>query len=135
MHPLGLGSTGGALLMATGVANLSADSLHMTSSGEMPSSTSILLQADAVIAQIPFGNGLRCTGGHLKRPYTANATGGVLNVPPTGQPSFSARSAALGDPIPSCSTRIYQVYYHDPNLTFCFNGFNVSDVIAIAWGR
>jgi Tol biopolymer transport system component len=129
------GSTGGALLSGSGVASLSADSVHLTSSGEMPNSSSIVLQGDAVIAQIPFGNGLRCTGGHLKRPYTANASGGVLNVPPTGQPSFSARSAALGDPIQAGSTRIYQVYYHDPNLTFCPNGFNVSNAIVVEWGN
>jgi Tol biopolymer transport system component len=128
------GSTGGALLAATGVASLSADSVHMTSSGEMPTSTSIVLQGDAAIAATPFGNGLRCTGGHLKRPYTANASGGVLAVPPTGQPSFAARSAALGDTISAGSTRIYQVYYHDPSLTFCPNGFNVSNAIAVAWG-
>jgi hypothetical protein len=128
------GSTGGALLTATGVASLSADTVHMTSSGEMPSSASIVLQGDAVIAQTPFGNGLRCTGGHLKRPYTANASGGVLNVPPSGNPSFSAKSAALGDPISAGSTRIYQVYYHDPNLTFCPNGFNVSNAMTVAGG-
>jgi hypothetical protein len=128
------GSTGGALLSGSGVASLSADTVHLTSSGEMPSSSSIVLQGDAVVAQVPFGNGLRCTGGHLKRPYTANASGGVLNVPPSGQPSFSSRSAALGDPIQAGSTRIYQVYYHDPNLTFCPNGFNVSNAIVVEWG-
>jgi Tol biopolymer transport system component len=128
------GSTGGALLTGSGVASLAEDSVHLTSAGEMNTSSSIFLQGDAVIAAIPFGNGLRCTGGHLKRPYTLAASGGVVSAPPSGQPSFSARSAALGDTIQPGSTRIYQVYYHDPNLTFCPNGFNVSNAIVVAWG-
>jgi Tol biopolymer transport system component len=128
------GSTGGALLTGSGVASLAEDSVHLTSAGEMNTSSSIFLQGDAVISATPFGNGLRCTGGHLKRPYTLAASGGVVTAPPSGQPSFSARSAALGDTIQPGSTRIYQVYYHDPNLTFCPNGFNVSNAIVVAWG-
>ena len=36
--------------------------------------------------------------------------------------------------IPLGATRIYQVYYRDPNLGFCPGGGNVTNAVAIAWG-
>jgi hypothetical protein len=44
-----------------------------------------------------------------------------------------ARSAALGDTISAGSQRFYQVYYRDPNLTFCSFGFNVGNAQGVAW--
>jgi hypothetical protein len=51
-----------------------------------------------------------------------------------GDPTVSSRSAALGDTIPLGATRIYQVYYRDPNLVFCPSGFNASNAVSIVWG-
>jgi hypothetical protein len=77
---------------------------------------------------------LRCAGGVLDRLYVTHAIGGVISAPQSGDPTISARSAVLGDTIPIGATRIYQVYYRDPNLAFCPGGFNVTHAIAIAWG-
>ena len=130
--------TGGARLTASGVASLSADTAQLTSSGELPTALSIVLQGDAAIAPVNFGDGLRCTGGVLKRLYVKSASGGVVIAPQPGDPSVSARSAALGDPIPLGATRDYQVYYRDASPSFCPNPpggtFNVSGAIAVAWG-
>ena len=93
-----------------------------------------MLQGDAVIAPVNFGDGLRCAGGNLKRLYVKSASGGVVNAPQAGDPLISARSATLGDTIPLGATRIYQVYYRDPNLGFCAGGFNVTNAMLIAWG-
>jgi Tol biopolymer transport system component len=127
-------STGGGLLTAFGGASLSLDTVVFTSSGELPSSTSVVLQGSSAVSPAFFGSGLRCAGGLLKRLYTKNAMGGTMTAPQMGDASISARSTALGDTITLGATRIYQVYYRDANLTFCTGGFNVTNAIAIAWG-
>ena len=130
-------STGGAVQTATGASLLSNDTLVLASSGELPTALSIFLQGTAVIAPANFGDGLRCTGGQLKRLYTHNASGGVVSAPQAGEPSVSARSAALGDVIVAGTTRYYQTYYRDPQLAFCAsppgNSWNVSSGLAIVW--
>ncbi|MFN0007469.1 MAG: hypothetical protein ACKVXR_06130, partial [Planctomycetota bacterium] len=132
------GSTGGALLTVTGVASLSADTVQFTSSGERPTSLSIFLTGSAVIAPINYGDGLRCTGGNLKRLYTKTAVGGVVVAPQGAELSISARCAQLNAPIPLGATRPYQVYYRDGTPAFCpdppGSSFNVSNGFLVAWG-
>src|SRR5262249_15278587 len=112
-------STGGALLAASGSASISADTLLLTSAGELPTAFTILLQGDAEVAPGLFGDGLRCTGGQTKRLYKRNAFSGIFLAPAAGEPSISSRSRATGDPIPAGSMRFYQTYYRDPSATFC----------------
>jgi hypothetical protein len=131
-------ATGGALLAASGTASLSSDSLHFTCSGELPTSSSILLQGNSTISPTNFGDGLRCTGGNLFRLFVHSAVGGIVSMPAPGDLSVSARSAALGDALSVGVTRNYQVYYRDPNLSFCpapqGDAFNASGAVAIVWG-
>ncbi len=131
-------STGGAVLASAGSASVSGDSLLLTTSGEPPTASSVVLQGDGAIGPIPFGDGLRCTGGALKRMYTKTASAGVVSAPQPGDASFSARSALLGDLIASGSTRYYQTYYRDPVSSFCAsptgNIWNVSSGLSILWG-
>ncbi|MBK7641630.1 MAG: hypothetical protein IPJ19_01050 [Planctomycetes bacterium] len=129
-------STGGALLSASG--SIQPDSIVLTSSGELPHSFSIFLQGDARTLT-PFGDGLRCAGGTLKRLYNASAVSGVVSAPNLagGDPSITLRSAALGDPIAPGDARFYQVYYRDPSASFCpapaGSTFNISNAIEIFW--
>jgi hypothetical protein len=131
-------TTGGALLTASGVASLAADSVHLTASGEKPTATSVLLQGTLAISPAHYGDGLRCVGGTLKRLFTHNAAGGIVTIPQGADASISAASAAKGEVITAGSTRCYQIYYRDPNTTFCPtpNGgaFNISSAILVAWG-
>jgi Tol biopolymer transport system component len=131
--------TGGALLTASGASSLSADTVQFQTSGELPSALSILIQGSDAAASVHFGDGLRCAGGSLKRLYVRAASNGSITAPQAGDPPVSARSAALGDPIPFGATRIYQVYYRDPNASFCPDPqggtFNVSNAAAIVWER
>lgn len=130
--------TGGALLSSTGVASVSADTVQLDSSGELPSALSIFLQGDVAVAPVAFGDGLRCAGGNLKRLYVKNAVGGTAVAPEPGDASVSARSAELGDPVALGSVRILQVYYRDPSPTFCPSPagetFNASSALSVAWG-
>jgi len=66
-----------------------------------------------------------------------SASGGAASAPGPGDPSISARSAALGDPISAGSQRFYQVYYRDPDAAFCptpvGNGWNVTSGAIVNW--
>ncbi len=132
-------ATGGAILSASGIAYLSMDSLVFTTSGEMPTATSILLQGTASSpAGIVYGQGVRCVGGLLKRLFTKSAAAGSITAPDfgAGDPTVSARSAAKGDVIQAGQSRWYLVYYRDPNvLGGCpaSSTFNATQTGQIAW--
>ncbi len=125
--------SGGAHLEAAGT--LVPDTLHLHAWGSGPSALSIFLQGDASAASgVPFGDGLRCVDGNLKRLYTKNASGGAVGAPEAGDVTISARSAALGDPLTPGSTRVYQVYYRDPSTSFCPGfTFNVTSGALVRW--
>jgi hypothetical protein len=129
--------TGGALLTASGNASLSADTLLFSCSGLLPSTLAIVFQGNAATLPMIYGDGLRCAGGVLKRMYVKTSVSGMLTAPEAGDPSASARSAALGDPIPTDSTRVYHVYYRDLSSSFCpepqGSWFNVSHALSVQW--
>ena len=124
-------------LLDGGDASLAADTLALTTDGMLATSLSILLQGNAAVSPATFGDGWRCVGGTLKRLYVANAVGGAITVPGPGDPSVSARSAALGDPIAPGSTRYVQTYYRDPDAAFCpppqGGTFNASSGRILRW--
>ena len=128
-------NTGGASIAISGTTN--PDTIVITSSGELPTALSIFLSGDIQLNGVPFGDGVRCVGGQLKRLYTKNASGGVVSAPGGGDPSVSQQHANLGDPLSPGAFRIYQVYYRDPNLAFCAppqgNSWNVSTAAGITW--
>ncbi|MFN0008985.1 MAG: hypothetical protein ACKVXR_13870, partial [Planctomycetota bacterium] len=126
----------GAWLSARGAT--SPDTVVFTSSGELPDALSIVLQGTIDLGPgVPYGDGVRCVGGTLKRLYTKNAVSGVVTAPGPGDPSVTTRSAAAGDPIAPGSTRFYQAYYRDPAHSFCPSPsgetFNVSNGYRIPW--
>jgi hypothetical protein len=128
-------STGGALLAATGTKH--PDRVVLNASHELPHALSVFLQGDTSVVPSSFGDGLRCAGGHLKRLYVKSASNGAASAPGPGDPSITARSAALGDVIAPGSLRFYQTYYRDPSLTFCpapnGNTWNVTNGAKIQW--
>jgi hypothetical protein len=132
-------ATGGAILAAAGNAYLSMDSLVFTASDEKPTALSVFSQGTLLIPNgVTFGQGVRCTGGSLKRLYVKSASGGIATAPDVGDLSVSARSAALGDPIAAGSTRYYYVYYRDPIvLGGCpvASTFNSTQTGRIDWSR
>ena len=131
--------TGGANLSATGGAYFSSDSLVFTTSGQRSSGTSLLLQGTATISNgAAFGQGVRCVGGSLKRLYAKSASAGSITAPDfgAGDPSVSARSAVLGDPISSGERRWYLVYYRDPNVPGgcpASSTFNATQTGMVTW--
>ena len=130
-------STGGARLDASGLASLAQDTLAFSASGELPTALSIFLQGTQSIAPASFGDGLRCTGGTLRRLYAHNASSGSVAAPLPGDLSVSARSSTLGDPLQGGTTRFYQTYYRDASSSFCpapqGNTWNVSSGVRVDW--
>ena len=108
-------STGGAQLGASGNSSVANDTVVFAASGEKPAATSIVLQGSALSTSgVVFGQGVRCASGVMKRLYTKSASGGAISAPGANDPSVTARSAALGDPISAGQSRWYLVYYRDP---------------------
>ncbi len=112
-------ATGGAILSASGIAYLSSDSLVFTTSGEKPTATSIVLQGTgSATGGLVYGQGVRCVAGTLKRLFVKTAVAGSITAPNfgAGDPTVSARSAALGNTILPGQTRWYLVYYRDSTV-------------------
>ena len=133
-------NTGGAFLIVTGVASVSADTIQFITGDEKPVALSIVLQGDEEIgAGLTFGDGVRCAGENLKRMYTKNAVGGSITAPTGSELSVTARSAQLGAPILPGVERRYQVMYRDPAPLFGCPGpsgsrFNITAGIRLPWG-
>jgi Tol biopolymer transport system component len=110
--------TGGAIVWASGVAYLSADSLVFTTDLEPPTALSIVMQGNAGIpAGVPYGQGVRCLGGTvIRRLYVKPASAGSITAPDfaAGDPQVTVRSAEKGDVIQPGQSRWYLVYYRDP---------------------
>jgi hypothetical protein len=128
-------TTGGAQLRAYGTT--SPDTISLSATGEKPAALSVFFQGTLSEAAAHYGDGLRCVGGTFKRLYSKNASGGQVQAPQPGEPSITMRSAALGDPIPSGSTRYYFIAYRDPSPGFCSDPpggtFNVTNAMSIVW--
>ncbi len=131
-------NTGGAQLMATGIARLSYDTVLFATNGEKPTATSIVFQGDTDSGTgIVFGQGVRCVGGSLKRLYVKNAAAGSIVAPQGTEPHVHAQSVALGDTIAPGTHRYYGVYYRDPTvLGGCpaASTFNITQQLDVLWG-
>ena len=116
-------------------------SVVVTSTGEKPSATSILLQGKtpAITGGIQFGMGVRCMSQNLLRLFVHNASSGVVTAPTaTDNTTVPARSAELGDLILSGQTRLYLFYYRDPTLLGACsaqssNTFNCTQGQSVVW--
>jgi hypothetical protein len=104
-------------------------------SDERPTALTIFLQGNVNASSgIPFGDGLRCADGSIKRLYVKTASGGSVSAPEGGDPSITTRSASLGDPISPGSSRFYHAYFRDPVPGFCPpHTFNSTNGLRIDW--
>ena len=65
------------------------------------------------------------------------AVGGLAIYPQGAELGIRARSAQLGDTIPSGALRYYQTYYRDPSGAFCAapagSTYNITNGVEILW--
>jgi hypothetical protein len=128
--------TGGGLLSASGTPH--PDSVVLSASDMVPTSSAFFQQTSIGLANgAAFGDGVRCTTGTTRNLAARRTSGGSASYPGIGDPSISARSAQMGDPLAPGMVRYYQVAYRDPVVSFCpgpaGSGFNVTNAIQIVW--
>jgi hypothetical protein len=122
----------GAQLVGMGASQ--PDTIHLTASSMLSTALNIYLQGDALAGNgVTFGDGIRCVSGQLLRIGVKTAVHGQSQYPGVGDLSVSAKSSALGAPIPVGAIRYYQTYYRDANLSFCPVGFNVTSAVRVVW--
>jgi hypothetical protein len=123
--------SGGALLKATGVAQVSADSVVLTCS-EM-AGPGLFFQANANLASpVPFGDGLLCSGVGIIRMGVVFPTAGTASYPGGLTPNpVSVAGAPVLSPTP---TKHYQCWYRDANVFCTTSTFNTSNGLEILWG-
>ena len=125
-----------ARLAASGTTQ--PDTVVLATDGMLPSVLNIYLQSDGSrLPGVAMGDGVRCLAGTIRRLAAKRASGGASQFPGPSDPSISARSAALGDPLAPGSIRFYQTYYRDNSGSFCpppfGGGANVSNAVRIVW--
>lgn len=122
----------GGVLVATGLANVSLDTLVLSGSG-MPVSSALYFQGTSILGGgngAPFGDGLRCTGGAVQRLGAATNFGGVSQYPGVGDAPISVSGMIPA----SGGGRVYQLWYRNSDPTFCTLAFyNLTNAISATW--
>lgn len=124
----------GAVLAATGLSSVGGDTLTLSVQGAPSFAAVLFIQGDATVSSdlgVPFGDGLRCTGGALLRLGLRGATNGAASL----------GAGILGDPLVSVIgalthadvTRYYQAMYRD-SAEYCSAAtINFSNGIRVRW--
>lgn len=138
-------ATGGAKLTSAGTSSLSGttpgvNTLQFTVNGLPTNATesSFLIAGPTLIAPLPFGQGLRCVSGALKRLQIHGSNPGTSTWPHAGDfaPTIQAREAQLGVALSPGSVRHYFVQYRqtvfEPGCALP-NNFNASNAEMVTW--
>jgi len=141
----GATATSGAVLDASGVPSLAADTLVLTTSNHRTAPAAGILNVfftstgTTLPGGVENGAGVRCYNQSLKRIYTGSTFFGSLSKPSPGDPSVSARTAALSSTILAGQTRHYFNLYRDSSATApsaCNNtlsNVNVTNAGSVLW--
>jgi uncharacterized repeat protein (TIGR01451 family) len=129
------GNAAGASLSAIGSPNSEyptfvtfPDTVIFTANGLPSTAFAILFKGTSTTAPVMFGDGLRCCSGALRRLAAQNAVAGSFNFGyPTAKVSVAGHS-------PPGEHACYQLYYRDPNSSFCTTAtFNITNSYQITW--
>jgi len=123
-------STGfGGTLGATGDASVTGDTIVFHGSN-LPTQPGLYFQGNNATNSgngNPFGDGLRCAGGNVKRLQVRFSTGGSSQT--------TVPIAATAGNVNAGSVKRYQLWYRDPSTSApCQSGFNLTNALEITWG-
>jgi len=125
-------SVDGAWLTGSGVASLSADTLVLTCYNTQPSQSGLYFQANNQIAN-PWGDGVQCAGGGLKRLGVRFSDASGMSTTAGFAQSISVKAGN----ITAGSTKNYQLWYRDTTGSQpCgagVNDFNASNGYSVTW--
>jgi photosystem II stability/assembly factor-like uncharacterized protein len=122
----------GARLTASGTPSIAADSLTLRASG-VPDGPGMFVQGSALQLGgmgTPFGDGLLCVGGTIRRLGVefAAANSSAFPGPTTPVPVHVAGLGAAGDSLH------YQVWYRDAAPSYCSSAlFNLTNATRVTW--
>ncbi len=119
---------GGALLTAGGTNSIQVGDLVLIANRLVPSRMGVFFQGNVVLnsgAGLPFGDGLRCAGGGVRRLETVMADS-------SGVSSTTIHVALHGAVSPGMTQR-YQLWYGDNSPSPCGTGFNLSNALEVTW--
>lgn len=117
------GLAGCTLDAASGTNSVSADDLVLCFEGA-PAGVPGILYAGTLSLTSPFGDGIRCCGGNIRRLeviFTDSSGAGCNTVP-----IASTSGQTVGD------IGCYQYWYRDPSGP-CGSGFNLSNAYEVVW--
>jgi hypothetical protein len=117
-------------LRGTGSATIANDQLVLVGTG-LQNSSALYFQGTSAVsagAGVPFGDGLRCVGGSVRRLGVKVASNNGSQYPGPGDDPVSVRGAVTAP-----GQRIYQVWYRDA-ASFCTTGtFNLTNALSVNW--
>lgn len=114
-------STAGAAIGWSGQQSVAANTFTLTATNVPPNTTGVFFFGPTT-ANVPFGNGLRCVGGPLRRTPTVTATAGGA-----AQRTLDF-TVDQGDDITPGSTWNFQLWYRDTAAGGA--GFNLSNALS-----
>ena len=120
----------GAILSASGSASVAADDLVLSAS-QLTQGPGLFFQGNNAISGgsgNPFGDGLRCAGGNVKRLEVRFANAG------NNFTTSTTSSIATGGNISVGQTRRYQYWYRDSGTSPCNSLFNLTNGYEVTWG-
>ena len=124
-------SAEGARLSGRGLTSVAHDNLRLETEGAPPSAAALYFQGAAALAGSPFGDGLRCASGSVRRLGIVASSAGASRWPPAGSGTTVSAAAA----VPAAGgLRHYQAWYRDPSPTYCTDSrFNLTNGVTVTW--
>jgi hypothetical protein len=120
----------GARLSGSGSSSVGADDLVLSTTN-LTNGPGLFFQGDNAInngSGNPFGDGLRCAGGTVRRLEITFANTG------NGFTASTTVSIATDGAVNAGDTKRYQYWYRDPGSSPCSNLFNLSNGYEVSWG-
>ncbi|MDP6763998.1 MAG: right-handed parallel beta-helix repeat-containing protein [Planctomycetota bacterium] len=122
------GGGSGATLATSGSASLGAADLVLEGSNLVPNRPGLYFQGDLPAGGgggLPFGDGLRCVAGSLRRLEVAFSSG-------TGDSATTVNVGVAGG-VAAGETKHYQLWYRAPGSSPCGFGFNLTNAVSVTW--